>query len=175
MLTLLLLRHAKSDWDNPALADYDRPLAKRGRKAAPRMGAEIAALGLHPDIVLCSSAARTRETLSLVLPKLAGAPPAVVYDDAIYMGTPSDLLTALRGLAPRAPAPQTAMIVGHNPGMEELAELLVSRGDEHSLELMDEKFPTCALAVFTFDAEGWADIAPGTGTLTRFITPAQLT
>ena len=175
MLTLLLLRHAKSDWDNPALSDYDRPLAKRGRKAAPRMGAEIAALGLRPDIILCSSAVRTRETLALVLPALSDPPPAVVYDDAIYMAAPSDLLAALRGLAPRDPAPQTVMVVGHNPGMEELAEMLVGGGDEQSLELMDEKFPTCALAVFAFDAKGWADVAPGTGTLTRFLTPAQLT
>lgn len=175
MLTLLLLRHAKSNWDNPALADYDRPLAKRGRKSAPRMGAEIAALGLRPDIILCSSAARTRETLSLVLPELGTPPPEIIYDDAIYMAAPSDLLAAMRALAPRDPALQTAMIVGHNPGMEELAEMLVGGGDEHSLELMDEKFPTCALAVFTFDAKDWADIAPGTGTLTRFLTPAQLT
>ncbi len=175
MLTLLLLRHAKSNWDNPALADYDRPLAKRGRKAAPRMGAEIAALGLRPDIILCSSAARTRETLALVLPELGAPPPETIYDDAVYMAAPSDLLGSVRSLATRNPAPQNAMIVGHNPGMEELAELLVSGGDEHSIELMDEKFPTCALAVFTFDVKGWADVAPGTGTLTRFLTPAQLT
>jgi phosphohistidine phosphatase len=172
MLTLLLLRHAKSSWEMPALADYDRPLAKRGLKAAPRMGAEIAVLGLRPDLVLCSGAKRTRETLDLVLAALGPPPPEVVYDDAIYMAPPAGLIQFLR----RQPAASTTlMVVGHNPGLEELAELLVGGGDEELRETLEEKFPTCALAVITFDAKTWADIAPGTGALARFLTPARLT
>jgi phosphohistidine phosphatase len=161
MHTLLLLRHAKSSWEQPALADYDRPLAKRGLKAAPRMGAEIGALGLRPDLVLCSGAKRTRETLDLVLAALG-----------VYMAPPTGLVQILRRQPDGA---ATVMVVGHNPGLEELAELMVGKGDEELRETLEEKFPTCALAVITFDAKAWADIAPGTGTLTRFLTPARLT
>lgn len=171
MPTLLLLRHAKSSWDDPALADYDRPLAKRGKKAAPRMGAEIAALGLRPDLILCSTAVRARETLSLVLPELGAAAPEVVYDDAIYMATPSALLALLRAVPEET---RSVMVVGHNPGLEELAELLVGDGDEDEQELLAEKFPTCALAVLTFEAPGWDGVAPGTGKLSQFLTPARL-
>jgi phosphohistidine phosphatase len=174
MLTLLLLRHAKSSWDNPALADYDRPLAKRGQKAAPRMGAEIAGLNPRPERVLCSGAARASETLSLVLPALGAPAPEVVYDDAIYMAPPAQLLARLRKLAGPG-APQSVMVVGHNPGLEELAELLVGDGDGDARQRMAAKFPTCALAVITFDVKSWSDIGPGSGTLTRFVTPARLT
>ncbi len=142
MLTVLLLRHAKSSWDTMSLPDYDRPLAKRGLKAAPLIGAEIARLGLRPDLILCSGAARTRETLALVQPALGSPPPHVIHDDAIYMATPATLLTLLRKLPAGASAPKTVMIVGHNPGLEELAELLVGGGNDDAQELMAEKFPT---------------------------------
>lgn len=175
MLTLLLLRHAKSDWDNPALADFDRPLAKRGKKAAPRMGAEIAALGLRPDLVLCSTAARAKETLALTLPELGTSPPQVVYDETIYMAAPETLLGLLRKLPAGKERPQTVMVVGHNPGFEELAEILVGGGDEEAQDMMAEKFPTCSLAVITFDTDKWAEVAPGGGSLARFLTPALLT
>jgi phosphohistidine phosphatase len=175
MLTVLLLRHAKSSWDTPSLPDYDRPLAKRGQKAAPLIGAEMGRLGLRPDLILCSAAARTRETLALVLPALGSPSPQVICDDAIYMATPAALLTLLRKLPDGGAAPKTVMVVGHNPGLEELAELLVGGGDEDAQELMAEKFPTGALAVLTFDAQKWADIALGAGKLVEFITPARLT
>ena len=96
MKTLFVMRHAKSSWDTMSLPDYDRPLAKRGRKAAPLIGAEIARLGLRPDLILCSGAARTRETLALVLPALGAPPPEIVYDDAIYMATPTVHVPAAR-------------------------------------------------------------------------------
>jgi phosphohistidine phosphatase len=175
MLTVLLLRHAKSSWDASALADYDRPLAKRGQKAAPLMGTEIARLGLRPDLVLCSGAVRTRETLALVLPALGAPAPEVVYDDAIYMATPAALLTLLRKLPAGGKGPKTVMIVGHNPGLEELAVLLVGGGDWSARALMAEKFPTGTLAVVTFEASTWTGIAPGAGQLEQFITPARLT
>jgi len=174
MGTLLLLRHAKSSWDDPSLADYDRPLAKRGRKAAPLIGAEIARLGLKPDLVLCSGAARTRETLALALPALGEPAPRVVYDDTIYMATPAALIGLLRK-PPGDEAPKTVLVVGHNPGLEELSDLLVGGGNVGAQDLMAEKFPTGALAVFTFPNDAWSDIALGAGTLTHFITPAKLT
>jgi len=175
MLTLLLLRHAKSSWDDPALADYDRPLAKRGKKAAPRMGAEIATLGLRPELVLCSSAVRAKETLALALAPLGSPAPEVVYDDGLYMATPAALLARVRKLPSGATGPRTAMVVGHNPGLEELAELLVGSGRDDVQDLMAAKFPTCALAIFKFDVQSWSDIAPGTGKLIQFLTPARLT
>ena len=113
-----------------SLPDYDRPLAKRGRKAAPLIGAEIARLGLRPDLILCSGAARTRETLDLVLPALGAPPPEIVYDDAIYMATPTALLGLLRKLPAGGSAPKTVLVVGHNPGLEELSELLVGGGND---------------------------------------------
>ncbi|MEO8421641.1 MAG: histidine phosphatase family protein [Hyphomicrobium sp.] len=174
MLTVLLLRHAKSSWDTMSLADYDRPLAKRGQKAAPLIGAAIARLDLKPDLILCSGAARTRETLALALPAFGAPEPEVIYDDAIYMATPATLMALLRK-PPGAKTPKRVMIVGHNPGLEELSEELVGGGAPDARELMAEKFPTGALAVFTFDVPHWADIAFGTGKLTHFITPARLT
>jgi phosphohistidine phosphatase len=174
MLTVLLFRHAKSNWDTLSLPDYDRPLAKRGRKAAPLMGAAIARLDLKPDLIVCSGAARTRETLALALPALGTPAPEVIYDDAIYMATPATLMTLLRK-PPGAEKHKRVMVVGHNPGLEELAELLVGGGDKDARALMADKFPTGALAVFTFDVPRWADIALGTGRLTHFITPARLT
>jgi len=175
MLTLLLLRHAKSSWDTPALSDYDRPLAKRGKKAAPRMGEEVAALGLRPGLILCSSAARAKETLALALPAFGNPAPEVIYDDAIYMATPETLLALLRKLPSDVGKPQRLMVVGHNPGLEELAQMLTGGGDTEARALMAEKFPTAALAVLSFDVKSWSEIAPGAGQLCRFLTPARLT
>ena len=175
MLTVLLLRHAKSNWDTLSLPDYDRPLAKRGQKAAPLMGAAIARLDLKPDLILCSGAARTRETLALALPALGTPQPEIIYDDAIYMATPGTLMTLLRKLPTGTNAPKTVMVVGHNPGLEELAAELAGGGDKDACKVMAEKFPTGALAVFTFDVPAWSAIAPGGGKLQRFLTPASLT
>jgi phosphohistidine phosphatase len=177
MLTLSLLRHAKSSWDKPALDDYDRPLAKRGQKAAPEIGAALAAMGLRPDLVLCSGAVRGRETLSLVLEKLGPPVPEVAYDDAIYMATPATLLARIRAAAaePDRVAPRHIVIVGHNPGLEELALLLVGGGAADDLASVAEKFPTGAVAVIAFNADSWAGVEPGSGRLEHFLTPKRLT
>ncbi len=177
MLTLTLLRHAKSSWDEPALDDYERPLAKRGKKAAPEMGAALAARGLHPDLVLCSGAARARATLDLVLGRLGAPVPEVVYDDAIYMATPEALLARLHRVepGPGGETPRHVMLVGHNPGLEELALMLVSNGAADDTARMAEKFPTAAAAVIGFDADSWALIGPGSGRLEHFLTPKRLT
>ena len=94
MLTLSLLRHAKSSWDDASLNDFDRPLSERGENAAPRVGAYMAAQGLAPEFVLCSPAVRARQTLDLVLPHLAGGP-TVVYEDSFYLAAPSVLLATI--------------------------------------------------------------------------------
>jgi phosphohistidine phosphatase len=176
MLTLTLLRHAKSSWGDPALDDHDRPLAERGKKAAPDMGTALAAMGLRPDLVICSSAARARATLDLVLGKLGAPVPQVIYDDGVYMATPERLLARLHriGLSETGQIPHRVMLVGHNPGLEELALLLVGSGAANDRARMAEKFPTAALAVISFNADSWGLIAPGAGRLEHFLTPKQL-
>lgn len=177
MLTLSLLRHAKSSWDNPALSDFDRPLANRGKKAAPLIGSAMAELGLRPDLIICSGAARARQTLALVLEKLGSPTPEVVFDDSVYMAPPELLLARLRAVKKvgQGETPRHVMLVGHNPGMEELALMLVGSGSAHDRARMAAKFPTAAVAVFTFDADTWKAIKPGSGRLEHFLTPRQLT
>ena len=176
MLTLSLLRHAKSSWEEP-LDDYDRPLAKRGQKAAPGIGSALAAMGLRPDLVICSGAVRTRETLHLVLERLGAPAPEVAYDDTLYMAAPETLLTRLHMIAPglERGTPRHVMLVGHNPGLEELALLLVGSGAADDRARMAAKFPTAAVAVIAFNGESWASVEPGAGRLEHFLTPKRLT
>jgi len=176
MLTLSLLRHAKSSWDDPGLDDFDRPLAKRGQKAAPEIGAALAAMGLRPDLVVCSGAVRARETLSMVLAKLGAPPPDVLYEDGVYMAGPEKLLRRVRavGPGPTGEAPRHVMLVGHNPDLEELALLLVGSGAADDTARMATKFPTAGVAVIAFNAESWAAIEPGAGRLEHFLTPKSL-
>ena len=169
MLSLLLLRHAKSSWDDSSLADFDRPLAPRGEEAALRMGAYMAAHDLVPDLILCSTAQRARQTLKLVLRHL-GADLPTRFADALYLATPGALLACLG----KAGAAQRVMVVGHNPGMHRLAATLAGKGDGKSLKALGAKFPTAALAVLTFEAQGWSKIARGGGRLTLFMTPKRL-
>jgi phosphohistidine phosphatase len=169
MLSLLLLRHAKSSWDDPALADFDRPLARRGEEAALRMGAYMAAQELAPDLILCSTAKRARQTLEIVLRRL-GADLPTRFADGLYLATPAALLACLG----KGGGGQRVMIVGHNPGMHRLAVTLAQRGDGKSLRALAAKFPTAALAVLTFEAPGWSKIAQGGGRLALFMTPKRL-
>ncbi|HEX6610982.1 MAG TPA: histidine phosphatase family protein [Hyphomicrobiaceae bacterium] len=169
MLTLYLFRHAKSAWDDPSLADFDRPLATRGESAAPAMAAYMKAKGLQPDLVLCSAARRTRDTWALMAGTLGQ--PRTTYLDEIYEAEPSALATTIR----RAPSDaRRLMLIGHNPGLEDLAHGLIASGDRDGRKALAEKFPTAALAVIDFDIETWRDLAPATGRLTLFMTPKRL-
>jgi len=170
MKQLLLLRHAKSSRDDPSLADFDRPLAPRGRKDAPRMGREIARRRWLPDLAIVSPAARTRETWKRVAAEL-GARPTVTFPEELYEATAMALLGEVR----RAPARMgTVILVGHNPGMEELAVSLAGEGSvPDALKRRREKFPTAALARFEVDGE-WASLDAGTARLTHFLKPADL-
>lgn len=171
MLTLSLFRHAKSSWDNATLDDFDRPLAERGLLAAPVMGAHMAAIGVRPDVILCSASVRTRATLDLVLPFLKAAKPAIVYEEALYLASASDLLTRVR----HAPARATSvMMIGHNPGFHDFAMALTGVGDPSAMAALAVKYPTAALAVITFETPTWAKIAPRTGHLVQFATPSAL-
>ena len=127
MLTLSLLRHAKSSWKDPTIADHDRPLNTRGTTEAPVMGKAMAEHGLDPDLVLCSTARRTRDTLQLVLPELK-TEPKIVYEDGLYHGTAQEMLDLLREVA--APASQV-LLVGHNPELQSFALDLIGSGAKH--------------------------------------------
>ena len=170
MLTLSLLRHAKSSWDDPSLQDFDRPLSKRGENAAPRVGAYMAANGLAPDLVLCSPAVRARQTLDLVLPNLAGGP-TVAYEESFYLAAPSVLLARLRRIEAKV---RHVLIVGHDPGMQGLALELSGAGEAGTLQAVAVKFPTAGLAVIRFKTRDWSKIGPGKGRLELFVTPKML-
>ena len=170
MLTLSLLRHAKSSWDDPALDDFDRPLSKRGASAAPRMGAYMAAHRLAPDLVLCSPAVRARQTLDLVLPHLSGGP-TVVYEEGFYLAASSVLLARVRKIEANV---HHVLIVGHDPGIQGLALELSGGGKAEMLKSLGSKFPTAALAVIRFKGEDWAKVDEGKGRLELFVTPKSL-
>jgi phosphohistidine phosphatase len=171
MKTLALLRHAKSDWGDAGLGDFDRPLAPRGRKAAPRMGRAIRELGLAPDLILCSEARRARETWNLVAPEIAGKPELQFRRD-LYLATPRTILRAVQGTAAKV---RTVLVIGHSPGMENLAfNLCGPDSDASQVDALRDKFPTAALAVLTFDVEDWTEIGPGAGHLRHFIRPRDL-
>jgi phosphohistidine phosphatase len=170
MLTLSLLRHAKSSWKNPTLPDRDRPLATRGETDAPLMGKAMAERGIDPDLVLCSSARRTRDTLALVLPELK-IEPKVVYDDALYHATPAEMLEMLHAVQPGA---SRVMLVGHNPEIQSFALDLVGSGPKHFRDRLREKYPTAGLAVINFASGLWSSVAVNSGTLTLFLSPREL-
>lgn len=165
---LLLLRHAKSAW--PAgVADIDRPLNARGREAAPRLGAYLAAEGLVPDHVMVSPARRTRETWECVGAALPGCVPETV--PMLYEAASGRILDAVRS------APETAqclLVIGHNPGFQDLALLLVGGGAREPRAALREKFPTAGLAVIDFTLDRWRDVERAGGRLERFVTPRNL-
>lgn len=154
--TLYVLRHAKSDWSDPSLADRDRPLAARGRRAVDALARHVRDEGVDPEVVLCSPARRTRETIEAVLPRTA-----VDYEDDLYGAGAAEMVARLRRLAPGVPS---VMVVAHNPGLHELVELLI--GAEV------EKFPTGALA--TLEVSGWSDLGPGRAELLGIVRPRDL-
>jgi phosphohistidine phosphatase len=169
-MKLLLLRHGKSSWDDPALADFDRPLAPRGRKAAERMGRELAARNWLPQLALVSPAVRTRDTWELVAAELSGSVSAD-FPDSLYDATAEDVLSEVQQ-TPKAV--KTLLILGHNPGLEDLARQLAGDNSEaKALQQLREKFPTAALARFDFDGK-WAELGFGRARLTHCLRPKDL-
>jgi len=165
---LLVLRHAKSSWDDPDLDNFDRPLAPRGRKAAKRMGRYLGDTGLVPDAVLCSAALRARQTWARIAKQLCQAPEPK-YLKSLYMAPPSRQLDCLRRLDD---AIVTALLIGHNPGQQALVLRLC--GDGPGLERAREKFPTGALAAIRLGPGRWAELAFGDGTLVDLLYPRDL-
>jgi phosphohistidine phosphatase len=170
MRRLMLLRHAKSDWSLPGQSDHDRDLATRGRKAAPLIGRYMADHDIIPDHAIVSTATRTRETWRLVAGMFPRQPPAD-FEDRIYEASPRDILAAIADAPPSA---RSLLVVGHNPGFHDTANLLVESGDKRIRKTLSEKFPTGALAVIDLDIDDWANIRPGTGHLDSFVTPRAI-
>lgn len=169
MRRLILLRHAKSEWPN-GVADSERPLAPRGRMAAPRMAAYLAREKLVADKVLISPARRTRETWALIAPSLTPAP-ETASEPRIYEAPVARLLAVVR----EQPAHiHSLMLVGHNPGLEDLTLMLASSGAGDALERVKVKFPTGALAVIDLPVDDWSAVAPASGRLDRFVPPREL-
>jgi phosphohistidine phosphatase len=165
MGTLYLLRHAKSSWDEPALADHERPLAPRGRRDALLVGRHLGRLEAAPELVLCSSAVRTRETLELLGPAVAGIP--VQLEDDLYAASSEALLERLRAVPDETGC---VLLIGHNPGVQDLALALAPGGRDR--ERLAAKFPTAGLA--TLACPAWARLEAGGAELVAFVVPKQL-
>ena len=170
MKTILLLRHAKSDWGEPGLSDHDRPLNRRGEKAADAMANHIRARMPLPDLVLCSTASRARQTLA-PLAALWTPPPPISLEKGLYLASEEVLLARLRSVADPV---RTVLLVGHNDGLWQLAELLAGSGKEDALSNLRAKYPTGTLAALRTPGGRWADLAAGSAELTAFVRPRDL-
>lgn len=176
MRQLLLLRHAKSSWDEASLSDRERPLNARGRRTATIMRQAMRDLGLQPDIVFVSAARRTQETLELLEPW--DETPLIEPMESLYLAEVPHLLSVLHGVAETA---RSVMFIGHNPGLHDMALTLVGREtlENHDvvhhapLRGLTQGFPTGALAEFTVPGP-WRDAGSGTARLVRFLTPRDL-
>jgi phosphohistidine phosphatase len=168
MLRLLLLRHAKAGSASGTM-DLDRPLSQRGQGAAALMGGYLKNEGLAPDLVLVSPARRTQETWDLVRPLLGDA--KTREDERIYEAPALRLLGVVQETGPEV---RTLLMIGHNPGFEDLAKLLSGDGDPDAIGRLGRKYPTAGLAVIDFPQESWAEVQPGAGRLERFTTPKSL-
>ena len=170
MRRLLLLRHAKAERLQSGGRDHDRILAKRGREDATAIGAYLVRHKLVPDRALVSTSARTRETWALVASAFAKAPPAK-FESSIYESSSEAILKAIKATEPTA---KTLVVVGHNPGMQQLAAILVASGDIEARQRMLEEFPTAAFAMIGFATESWDGVHANGGRLEHFVTPHTL-
>ena len=171
MKRLTLLRHAKSGDDASPARDFDRQLNAKGRRAARAMGRHMREEELRFDAVLASPAARVVSTVEEV-EKGYGQALSPVWERRIYLAATADLLDMVH----EAPAAaESVLLVGHNPGLEQLVLMLVPRGDDdRPRDQVEEKYPTASLAEILFEVDRWADITPGGGTLARFVRPRDI-
>ncbi len=174
MLRLWLLRHAKSAWDDPGLDDFARSLAPRGKKACRRLARHLAERAVRPDLVLCSPAQRTRQTWERLAKRLSsgmGVDIETRFDQGLYLADANALLAILRTTPSNC---RELMLIGHNPGLEDLAERLSGSAAGDALERLRGKYPTGGLAELNFPLKRWADLSPKSGFLASFVTPAML-
>ena len=171
-MQLDILRHAKSSWADPGQDDHDRPLNRRGERAAGAIGRHLAIRGDLPDRVLCSSARRARETWERVARRLPASHELdLVVVKGLYLAGPADLIEELRALPE---AVERALLVGHNPGVAQLAQALSGEGSNPDpLRALRAKYPTAALATLEFTGP-WCELGARCGRLVRFLTPKDL-
>lgn len=162
-MNILLMRHAKSSWDHPGLADHDRPLAERGKRDAPKMGRMLKKTGLTPGHIITSTARRALETANLVAGHSGFNPEKIETDRGLYFSSSEDYLKAIQRTSHKV---ETVMLVGHNPLMEEVCSQLVTMRDRLSV-----RFPTAAIACLRFDGRSWSDCEPGVNQLVWFVNP----
>jgi phosphohistidine phosphatase len=157
----MLLRHAKSSWDDAGLRDFDRPLSDRGRRDAPRMGEALLDRGPSPDLIVCSPAARARQTVE-AFTKAAGLSAHVKFDGGIYDAPSAELMKLIRALPDSR---NRVLLVGHNPGFEDIVARLTGAY---------ERMPTAALACIELSVGSWKDVEDSTGRLAYLLTPKLL-
>lgn len=170
MKTIILLRHAKSSWGEASVEDFDRSLNPRGERAASLVGQFLRHEGLHPDIVLCSAARRTRETLVRVQGAFGEDVPALIERD-LYLASTTTLLDRLRRLSDDA---DRVLVIGHNPGLEDLAATLIEPQGTPLEEKLAMKYPTAGLAVLSADIGRWHDLKKRSCKLDLFVIPKDL-
>lgn len=162
MKKLLLIRHAKSSWDSPGASDFDRPLDDRGLRDAPVMARALAGRDVRPDLIFASAAKRTRETARILTEGLNAE--EFSTSESLYLASGKQILREVAGLDEKT---ETAMIIGHNPGMHDAVETLCGVGTVDS-------FPTLAVACIELPVEFWGEISPRVGIMTELLTPATL-
>lgn len=170
MKKVILLRHAKSSWGDPATDDHDRPLNKRGKAAAPLIGGWLAERHHLPDTVLCSSSERTRETVSRMRPTLGSLPEPVV-ERALYHASPGVMRDRLAQLPQDC---ETVMLVGHNPGLGSLLRKMSNGRENRRCRRAYEHFPTGAAAVLELDLENWSELDFAAARFVDFAVPREL-
>ncbi|MFF1679909.1 SixA phosphatase family protein [Streptomyces sp. NPDC058256] len=164
---IVLFRHAKADW--PQVSDHERPLADRGRTDAAIAGRRLADTGIPFDLALCSTAARTRETWKLAVHELPHRP-KTVYEERLYEASPGELIAVLNETPDDA---QDVVLIGHNPGVQGLADILAGQAEGDARTRMTGRgFPTAAFAVLSFDGS-WKSLEPGVATLTDYWAPSE--
>jgi phosphohistidine phosphatase len=166
--TVILLRHGKSSWSDSTVADIDRPLAPRGERASKRIAKYMRRKRIRPALVLCSPSLRTRQTLKAIEPSLGPRCP-VELEPQLYAASKRELLERLQALPESV---SSVMLIGHNPGLHNLALVLASRGAD--LPQLEQKFPTGVLATLAVHSESWAALRPGDTELVDYVVPRQL-
>jgi phosphohistidine phosphatase len=168
-MRLMLLRHAKTERAEPGGSDRDRKLAPRGRADAPKIGAYMARHGFVPDLALVSAAKRANETWALIAPAFA-TPPRVRFDERLYQAGPDQLLDVIRETS----GARSLAVIGHNPGLHELAVQLIAAGNVDARQRVNEGLPTSGLVVIELAFDDWSQLHSHAGRLERFVSPRLL-
>jgi phosphohistidine phosphatase len=163
MKTLYLVRHAKSSWKDATLSDRERPLNKRGKRDAPRMGKRLMSRGAKPEVLISSPAVRARKTAAKIAAEIGYAEEQIRVEEGLYMGGTTGMLNVVRSLGQGI---GTAMLFGHNPSMTDLVNYLAHADIEN--------VPTCGIAEIRFYAESWADVVKGGGEMVLFDYPKRI-